>query len=201
MLNLAHACVTEEINGPGRRFTVWVQGCPGTCSGCFNPGLRPFEPRRHVAPADLAAEAAAAGPLDGVSLSGGEPFAQATPLAAFLDALRARLDGAALTALAFTGYDHPALTAGPAPWQELLARLDLLVAGPYLAAEAAALPLRSSANQRLVALTPAGEELKRRAEARGPGGFQVLVDARGEVLLTGFPPPGVAEKLRGALLG
>ncbi|MBI5015791.1 MAG: radical SAM protein [Deltaproteobacteria bacterium] len=189
MLNVAHACVTEAVNGPGRRFTVWVQGCPRRCPGCFNPGLQPFEPRHSVEPADLALEAQACAPVDGISLSGGEPFAQAEALSAFLDAARAAPGLGDLTAIAFTGYPWEELRGGRPEWDGLLDRLDVLVDGAYDATLAAELSLRGSSNQRLVPLTGAGERLCAQVEAAGATGALVTIAPDGEVIVAGFPPP------------
>jgi len=197
-LNVAHACVTREVNGPGRRFTVWVQGCPRRCEGCFNPGLRTFETRREVLADELAAEAAAAGGFDGVTLTGGEPFHQAGGLAAFLDALRGDGRFARIPALAFTGYRLEELREGPAEWRRLLERLDLLVDGPYLAGEPSTLPLRGSANQRLLALTPAGEALVEATTRASTAAVEVLISDSGEVVLAGFPTAEVARRIANA---
>ena len=199
MLNIAHTCITEEVNGPGRRFTVWVQGCPRRCPGCFNPGLRPFDPRREVSPGELSREAWRNAPLDGVSLSGGEPFAQAAELSAFLDAVRSEAGGGRLDVLAFTGYRVEELREGPPEAGALLERLDLVVDGPFLAEQACESPLRGSSNQRLIAMTPAGEALKRRVERGATGGFGVTVTSGGDVILTGFPPADLQRLFRGAL--
>jgi anaerobic ribonucleoside-triphosphate reductase activating protein len=194
VLNIAHACVTEAVNGPGRRFTVWVQGCPQVCPGCFNPELQGQEPRRLLSPPELAREAVAALPWEGVTLSGGEPFEQATDLAAFLDDLeRARTP---FPVIAFSGYALEALWNGPAPRRELLARIDLLVEGPYLAERAAPLPLRGSANQRLVALTPRGLAERDRITAEAPrSGVAVVVGPDATVILSGFPPEALVRRL------
>jgi len=194
-VNLAHACVTEGVNGPGRRFTVWVQGCPLSCPGCFNPDLQPFVPRRPVAPDDLAREAEEVLPWEGVTLSGGEPFAQAAALARFLRVLRTRV-GRRLPVLAFSGHPWPELRAGPEEWQDLLGLLDLLVDGPYHRDSGPGPPLRASANQTLVPLSAAGQILAREVEAADPSAFQVVIDEEGEVILTGFPPPSVVARLR-----
>ncbi len=187
--------MTEGVNGPGRRFTVWVQGCPLSCPGCFNPDLQPFVPRRLMAPEDLAREAEDALPWEGVTLSGGEPFAQAAALARFLRVLRDR-QGHRVPALAFSGHPWSELRAGPDDWQDLLGCLDLLVDGPYHRDAGPALPLRASANQTLVPLSAAGRILAREVEASDPSAFQVVIDEGGEVILTGFPPPSVVARLR-----
>ncbi len=194
-IRLAHMEVTARVNGPGRRLTVWVQGCPHRCAGCFNPALLPREGGERLLPAEWAGRALALEPWDGVTLSGGEPFAQAGGLAACLDALRTRRDRP-FTVIAFTGYTLERLRAGNRSWNELLQRVDLLVEGPFRASEPAGGPLRGSANQRLVPLTPAGRELARLVEQEGVCGFAVSIGPDGTVIVSGFPPPGTVERLR-----
>ncbi len=199
-LRIAHAGFTVDVNGPGRRFTVWAQGCSRRCPGCFNPDLLAFEGGRAVEPGVLAGRAWARGRPDGISLSGGEPFDQAAGLAAFVDAVRARPGGRDLTVVAFTGYTVEQLAAGADDQRALLARVDLVVDGPFDPGRAAALPLRGSSNQRLVARTGAGQDLAARA-GTAAGAFQVVLTPDGGVILTGFPPEGVAAGLRSRLAG
>ncbi len=199
-LNVAHAAPARDVNGPGLRFTVWAQGCALGCPGCFNPGLQPFEPRRLVYPEALAREGAATPGVEGVSLTGGEPFAQAAGFADFLAAILPLLPSAARNVVAFTGYPLEELREGAEDARRLLSLVDLLVDGPYRAGEGAALAGRGSANQRLLALTPAGETLRQRMEAAGAI-FGVVVGSGGETILSGFPPPGVAERLARRLRG
>jgi anaerobic ribonucleoside-triphosphate reductase activating protein len=130
-VNVAFLVPRTEAEGPGARFAVWVQGCPLRCPGCCNPEMLPFEPREARDPAQLAEEALAAG-VEGVSLLGGEPFAQAAPLARF--ARRVREGG--LSVMVFSGFTLEQLREredeGAAA---LLAQTDLLVDGPYLQAQ------------------------------------------------------------------
>ncbi len=198
IVRLAHMAVTPRVNGPGRRLTVWVQGCPHRCAGCFNPGLLPPEGGVPVPPAEWARRALALEPWDGVTLSGGEPFAQAGGLAACLDELRARR-GRPFTVIAFTGYTLEELRAGGRERASLLERIDLLVDGPFRVSEPAGAALRGSANQRLIPLTPAGRELARLAEREGPSGFLISIGPGGTVIVSGFPPAGAVDRLRNAL--
>ena len=88
--------------------------------------FKPADPRDADA---LVAEACAAG-VEGVSLLGGEPFAQAAGLAALAEGVRAR----GLSVMVFSGYTLAELREqGPAA-ARLLAATDLLVDGRYDAA-------------------------------------------------------------------
>lgn len=126
-LNVALVVPRTEAEGPGVRFAVWVQGCPMRCAGCCNPEMLPFGPGTAVTPDALARDALAAG-VEGVTLLGGEPFAQAEGLARVARVVRA----AGLSVMAFSGYTLDELRASAAPGvADLLAQCDLLVDGRY----------------------------------------------------------------------
>jgi anaerobic ribonucleoside-triphosphate reductase activating protein len=118
-----------ECEGPGARFALWVQGCPIRCADCCNPQF--FAERGGEA---TSAEAVvtrlrrAAPGLEGVTLLGGEPFAQAGALAEVARAAREL----GLSVMTFTGYALEELRARRHPdVSALLAATDLLVDGPY----------------------------------------------------------------------
>jgi len=104
-LRIAAFLRRSRANGPGVRSVLWVQGCPFRCAGCFNPNFLPFAGGREAAPAAVAAWMLAETDTEGVSFSGGEPFAQAGALAELAE--RAR--GAGKGVLIFTGYEAAAL--------------------------------------------------------------------------------------------
>jgi len=79
MLNLAGFLAKSEVNGPGTRAVVWVQGCPIHCERCFNVQFQSFSPATLVPVNELAEMILALHGIDGVTFSGGEPFAQAGP--------------------------------------------------------------------------------------------------------------------------
>jgi anaerobic ribonucleoside-triphosphate reductase activating protein len=168
----------SRANGPGARFVVWLQGCTLGCAGCFNPATHPDRGgERDVA--DLIAELVATPGIEGLSLSGGEPLQQPAASAALLDAARA----AGLSTLAFSGYtldEARALPGGP----EVLARLDVLIDGRYVAAERLASSLRGSANQRIHLLT----DRYRLADVTDTPVAEIRISPTGEVILTGVDP-------------
>jgi anaerobic ribonucleoside-triphosphate reductase activating protein len=119
-----------EAEGPGRRWALWVQGCPLRCPGCCNPEMLPARARdgrdELVSVDELAREALDTPGIEGVSFLGGEPFAQAAPLAALAERVRA----VGLSVMVFTGYTLAELEAREDA-RALLAATDLLVDGRY----------------------------------------------------------------------
>jgi anaerobic ribonucleoside-triphosphate reductase activating protein len=110
-LNLMGYVNRSEVNGPGCRAVVWVQGCLRACPGCFNPASWDFQPNQVTAIADLVADILADSANEGVTFSGGEPFWQAPALAEV--ARRVKAQG--LNVMSFTGFTLAELQAPTAP--------------------------------------------------------------------------------------
>ena len=145
----------SEVNGPGSRAVVWVQGCSRACGGCFNPASWEFEINQLVS-IDEVVEIVLSEPIhEGVTFSGGEPFWQASALAE----VARRVKGYGLNVMSFSGFTLEELSRDRAPngASELLAELDILIDGPYLESQAINDPTSpvSSRNQKVRVLNPA----------------------------------------------
>lgn len=168
----------SRANGPGARFVVWLQGCTLGCPGCFNPTTHAADGGTEREVDDLLAELAASG-AEGLSLSGGEPMQQ--PEAALALARGARAQGR--STLMFSGYtlaELEQLPGGPA----VLAELDVVIDGRYVAGERRATGLRGSENQQIRLLT-------RRytfAEVEATPVAEIRIGPTGELVLTGVDP-------------
>jgi anaerobic ribonucleoside-triphosphate reductase activating protein len=136
------------VDGPGFRYVVFVQGCPLSCPGCHNPQLQPFEGGRSASVAELMASIRANPLLDGLTLSGGEPFAQAGACAALAEQVRAL----GLSVMTYTGGRWEDLLAqGNADRLRLIEATDILVDGPFVQSlRNIDLRFRGSSNQRLI---------------------------------------------------
>jgi anaerobic ribonucleoside-triphosphate reductase activating protein len=178
LLNLARTLRRSAANGPGERFVVWVQGCPLACPGCWNPDTWSFA-RREARQVDaLIADILGVAGIEGVTFTGGEPFAQARALAA----IAARVQVAGLSVVVFTGYEMDELDGADA--RSLLAHTDLLVAGRYVQGEREeGLPLRGSRNQRLHFLTGRYGPI----DVLDAPDAEVHLSPDGAVTVTGFP--------------
>ncbi len=117
-----------EAEGPGRRFAIWVQGCPLRCADCCNPELLAFSGGNERATDELAAEIANTPHIEGVSFLGGEPMSQPGPLLDLIERIRQR----GLSTMIFSGFTLTELRARErADIEQILALTDLLVDGRY----------------------------------------------------------------------
>jgi len=53
LLNIADIRHKSDVNGPGIRSVVWVQGCRRNCPGCINPHTHLHEPVKLLGPSGL----------------------------------------------------------------------------------------------------------------------------------------------------
>lgn len=138
------------VDGPGIRFTVFTQGCPHQCPGCHNPESHDPSGGREATVAQLMDKIKGNPLLDGVTLSGGEPFAQAEACAVIAEGAHEL----GLNVWTYTGYTYEYLQKnqqGNPGWQRLLDSTDVLVDGPFLQGEKSLeLVFCGSRNQRLI---------------------------------------------------
>lgn len=177
-----HAVIDRSrANGPGQRLAIWFQGCSLGCPGCFNPATHPLGGER-VDAADLIDRALAQGDaIEGVTISGGEPFEQPDGLLALARGLRQRAPQ--LSILVFSGFTRQELERrplGPA----ILAAIDVLVDGRFVERRVLGRGLRGSDNQRIHLLT--GRYTLEQIEATPTG--EVVIDPDGVARVTGVAP-------------
>ena len=130
-LNLVSRLPCTEVEGPGRRATLWVQGCNKRCKNCCNPAYLPLAERELVSASSVLEwleNAHHEHDLEGVTFLGGEPMLQAQGLAVV--AQGAQMLG--LSVMVFSGYTKNELEAMQLPGSvQLLQYTDVLVDGPY----------------------------------------------------------------------
>ena len=131
LLNIAHILPFSEVNGPGKRTVIWVQGCTINCKGCFNQNFLPHTQKYLVSPEELAKtilRLTQKHNCEGITLTGGEPFQQAEALNIFCDLIKSN----GLSIVSFTGYNYSKLKRDENKnIQKLMEKIDILIAGPY----------------------------------------------------------------------
>ena len=150
LIRLAGLVTESYADGPGIRFTIFVQGCPHHCEGCHNPETHDFSAGR-LADTDKLYSKIKQFPLcKGVTFSGGEPFCQAEPLCDLAEKLKT--DGYHLMSYSGWTFEELQKKSVSEPFAgKLLGLLDVLVDGRFVLAERTLeLHFRGSRNQRLI---------------------------------------------------
>lgn len=146
------------VDGPGLRFSVFVQGCPHHCRGCHNPESWSIEGGYQQSLDALVQEIEAAKLTQGITLTGGEPFDQAPQLIYVVRKLKEH--NPALSVWAYSGYHYEDLLAdaNEQGTQELLDLCDVLVDGPFMQdLNSYELVWKGSSNQRVIDLNKTRE--------------------------------------------
>ena len=191
-LNLAGFLPRSDANGPGTRAVVWVQGCPIRCKGCFNRSSWSFSPAVSITSRELADRILSVQGIDGVTFSGGEPFAQAGPLADVAEQVRQ----AGLTVVTYSGYTSRQIKRSrDTGWTRLLAATDLLIAGPYRADLACSTPFIGSANQQVIPLTERIALQPEFLQHRKGETVEFTITPDGTVTTSGFPPQSMVKQM------
>lgn len=143
------------VDGPGLRLAVFTQGCHRGCPGCHNPDTH--DPNGGtLEDTDRILGLLRENPLlDGLTLTGGEPFEQAAACLELAQGAKAL----GLNIWAYSGYTYEELKEKKDPVTDaLLQSLDVLVDGPFKVNQRSLeLDFRGSRNQRLLDLKKSGE--------------------------------------------
>ena len=153
-MNYATIKPWDIANGPGVRVSVFVSGCTHRCKNCFNAEAWDFnygEPFDEAV-MDRIVRLAQPDYIRGVTYLGGEPFDPHNQESLLLLSRRIRQELPEKSIWAFTGYVYGGnLPMLPGITQALLEHLDVLVDGPFIAAQKnLSLRFRGSSNQRLI---------------------------------------------------
>jgi len=181
MLNVAGICRHSEVNGPATRSVVWVQGCRRQCPGCINPHMQAFRAVKLVEPVTLAQQLCQEPDINGITLSGGEPFEQARACGILAETVKKQ----GKTVMVFSGFAYEQLiTWRDAHIQHFLSQIDLLVAGPYLREQACESRLwQASRNQTVHFLTA---DLERFLPWQDKEVIEISTNGN-QLMFTGFP--------------
>ncbi|MES2443889.1 MAG: 4Fe-4S cluster-binding domain-containing protein [Pseudomonadota bacterium] len=194
-INRIHYPVTAL--GPGRRVGIWVQGCSIGCPGCASRDTWEAGAGREVAVESVLRHCRELeGEVDGITISGGEPFEQPEALLALLDALDGwrSESGREIDLLCYSGLPLARLRRD---FPAILARLDAVIPEPFVDRLVPEGPWRGSANQPLVALSALGERRYGAAGmAQAAAARPIQVDVQGgQVWFIGIPGRGDLDRL------
>lgn len=116
-----------KVEGPGKRYCIWVQGCSRHCKGCQAVHTWSHSGGKLLGVNDIISDILSQTSIEGVTFLGGEPFEQAEALGG----IAAAVQKAGLSVLCFTGGLLEDLRQNPIN-DKLLANIDLLIDGEFM---------------------------------------------------------------------
>lgn len=133
------------VDGEGIRYVIFTQGCPHHCPGCHNPQTHSFDGGKIVSVDTILDDISKSKAwLDGITLSGGEPFCQTDQCSMIAE----KAYEMGLTVWCYTGYLFEDLYGQE---NKLLKHVDILVDGPFVMEERSLeLVFKGSRNQRVI---------------------------------------------------
>lgn len=161
-MNYADIRPIDVANGPGIRVSLFVSGCTHQCPECFNPEAWDFaygSPFSEQA-VETILKSMEKPYIKGLSLLGGEPFHPRNQAAVLELVQTVRAHVPQKDIWCYTGYLFEELAASRIGEHSraLLEQLDVLVDGPFVAAQKnLGLRFRGSENQRILDVAPSLE--------------------------------------------
>lgn len=138
------------VDGPGIRLVVFTQGCVHSCAGCHNPETHSFSEGYYINIHEIVEMVRKDPLLDGITLSGGDPFHQGRVSAA----LAKEIKKIGLNVITYTGYTFEEIMKEidiNIGWKELLYETDILIDGKFdIDKKSLLLKFRGSENQRII---------------------------------------------------
>lgn len=151
-MNILYTYPETIVDGEGIRYSIYFAGCSHHCKGCHNPeGHNPNSGKLLSDDVlDQMIKEMQSNPLlDGITLSGGDPFYNPQEMLAILKKLKNETQ---LNIWCYTGYVYEDLLEDKER-KPLLAYIDVLVDGPFIQEEfSPTLQFRGSKNQRIIKL-------------------------------------------------
>lgn len=120
-LRVAGILPCSFVNGDGARYVVFTQGCIHHCPGCQNPDTWDLNGGTTLSIAEIASDFLKRPLLDGITLSGGDPFCQQEACMELLDLFPKA------NVWVYTGFEYEDICDTP-----LAKRADVLVVGPFI---------------------------------------------------------------------
>lgn len=136
------------VDGKGIRLAVFTQGCIHNCQGCHNPQTHDLNGGEEVDVKKIIELIKENPLLDGITLTGGEPFLQAEQSAKIAEAAHSL----GLNVWTYTGFTYEEIMASHNDdFIGLLKETDVLIDGKFILSERSLeLKFKGSKNQRII---------------------------------------------------
>lgn len=144
------------VDGPGVRYVVFSQGCKHNCKGCHNPDTHDFNEGKEIEVEEIITDILSKKHIDGVTLSGGDPFYQAEGFQYIAEKLHENN----IHVMCYTGFTYENIILNT-EMKGLLENIDILIDGPFIESKKTfKIAFRGSENQRAIDVKKSLQEHK-----------------------------------------
>lgn len=184
--------VSTEVNGPGKRFVIWLQGCRFGCKGCYNPEFWDESGGTLTSVDDIMTRINLTDRIEGVTFTGGEPLLQSEVLLQLVNHIKSK----GLSSVCYTGYRMSNILNDEIPYaKDFIEKIDVLIDGLFDEKEKAPLPWRGSRNQRVHFLSERYKHLEPLILKEGMREVELQIGKEG-LNITGFFDMEMWKKLK-----
>lgn len=146
-MRIAGTLSCSLVNGAGVRYVIFTQGCYHNCKGCQNPDTHDPNGGYEVTVDELVEDIKSHKHIDGITLSGGDPFLQQDECIDLIEKL------SPINVWCYTGFtfeDLFSIQFGDVMYNLLLDYIDVLVDGKFEENLKSDCKFRGSSNQRII---------------------------------------------------
>ena len=174
--------------GPYNRYAIWVQGCTKNCAGCISKDSQPLDGGYEEEVDALVMDIINTPDIEGVTISGGEPFLQVEPLVSLIQQIKKKKN---IGVIIYTGMKFCEIRES-----ELVKVSDMIIDGEYRDELNDGLSLRGSSNQQICLIT---DRYKEEAKALyGVTGRKIELQVEGgKTMMVGIPDKNSLKILKG----
>lgn len=166
----------SRVQGPGERFTIWVQGCSIHCLGCRNTDTWSFDQGNNV-DVQILVKKIIESKSPGLTITGGEPLDQLEAILELTKGIFSFKD-----VFLCSGYEFQTIKKDDLK-KEVLKFIDIICSGPFDQTKICQSQWKGSTNQEIICLTERGKSLINLPVFRR----EYRIDKKtGDLLVTGF---------------
>ena len=189
-IRVADYAISHETEGPGKRFTIWVQGCSIRCKGCWNKDLWNFAGGKEYEINELVDIILKhKDEIDGITLVGGEPLDQVEEVLMLMQKMR-KME---LSVVLYTGYDLHEIERDERR-RQAFKQADIVIYGPFIEEQKNLfLRWRGSENQVIHINNPNYSHLS--SHLMNINEVEIQISDDGKVKILGYPSKEIIKVL------
>lgn len=185
---------STKVLGMGNRFAIWVQGCNKRCKDCIVPdSWSKISNGNTIYVDDLINKVLQVENIQGITISGGEPFLQSNSLIEFINKLNEQKEN--MDYIVYTGLNYQEILLNKIQ-KKLLNHIDLLIDGEYIDELNSGTPLVGSSNQGVYILSDNGHKLAQDMNKQSSRKIEFVVENGDNLFMVGIPPRGINKKIK-----